>query len=126
MTVIRTSKNVSNIAACVAMVLGQVSDQSISPSALTAEGKTPYDMLAEYIENPLNLRGCTLDQVIYFVSNNKPVIAMTYDDKGVVIAGYTLHELVIYDPDMGKRTVSRSKFEDFFKKNGNRFLSYME
>ncbi|MBR6228110.1 MAG: hypothetical protein IKQ97_00050 [Eubacterium sp.] len=126
MTIVRTGKNVSNIAACVTMVLGQVSDQSISPGALTAEGKTPYDMLAEYIENPLNLRGCTLDQILYFVSNNKPVIAMTYDDKGVVIAGYTLHELVIYDPDMGKRTVSRSKFEDFFKKNGNRFLCYME
>ncbi|MBQ4464214.1 MAG: hypothetical protein II915_07355 [Eubacterium sp.] len=125
-TLVKSSKNVSNIAACATMVLSLVSDQNISPEALTAEEDTAYDMLTEYIAHPLNLKGCTLDQVIYFVSNGKPVIAMTYDDKGVVISGYTLKELTVYDPDLGRRTVSRSEFETFFKKNGNRFLSYME
>ena len=126
LTLVKSSKNVSNIAACAAMVLSLVSDQSISAEALSAEEETAYDMLAGYISHPLNLKGCKLDQVIYFVSSGKPVIAMTYDQKGVVISGYTTTDLTIYDPDLGKRTVSRSKFEAFFKKNGNRFLSYME
>ena len=43
-----------------------------------------------------------------------------------MICGYTTTELVIYDPDIGKRTVSRSKFAEFFKDAGNRFISYME
>ena len=125
-TLVKSSKNVSNIAACATMVLSLVSDQNISPEALTAEEDTAYDMLTEYIAHPLNLKGCTLEHIIYFVSNGKPVIAMTYDDKGVVISGYTLKELTVYDPDLGRRTISRSEFETFFKKNGNRFLSYME
>lgn len=126
LSLIKSGKGVSNLAACVAMELSQVSDKSIEPETLTAAKLTPFEMMEEYIDHPLNLKGCTLDQVIYFVSNNKPVIAMTYDNKGVVIAGYTLKGLTIYDPDVGKRTVSRSSFEDFFKKNGNRFMSYME
>ncbi|MBO4395175.1 MAG: hypothetical protein J5819_02370 [Eubacterium sp.] len=126
LAVVRTSPKVSNLAACAAMVLNQVSDDNISAELLTASGETVYDMLEDNISHALNLKGCTLDQVIYFVSNNKPVIAMTYDDKGVVISGYTTTELIIYDPDMGKRTVNRSKFEEFFRQNGNGFLSYME
>ncbi|HAK58227.1 MAG TPA: hypothetical protein DCP06_04540 [Lachnospiraceae bacterium] len=124
-TLIKTGNNVSNLAACASMILQVAADNNISPQVLTATKMTPYEMLEENIAHPLNLKGCTLDQVIYFVSNNKPVIAMTYDNKGVVIAGYTLKELVIYDPDVGKRTVSRTKFEEFFKNNGNRFMSYM-
>jgi hypothetical protein len=116
---------VSNLAACAAMVISQASDDVVSAEELTAQNKTPYEMLEDYLAHPLNLKGCTLDQVIYFVSNNKPVIAMTYDNKGVVIAGYTLKELIIYDPDLGKRKVSRAEFKNFFKKKGNRFFSYM-
>ncbi len=116
---------VSNLAACAAMVISQASDDVVSAEELTAQNKTPYEMLEDHLAHPLNLKGCTLDQVIYFVSNNKPVIAMTYDNKGVVIAGYTLKELIIYDPDLGKRKVSRAEFKNFFKKKGNRFFSYM-
>ena len=126
LTLVKSGSKVSNLAACAAMVLSQASDDVVSPESLTGENKSPYEMLEDYVSHPLNLKGCTLDQVIYFVSNNKPVIAMTYDDKGVVISGYTLKELSIYDPDIGKRKVSRSEFESFFKKKGNRFFSYLE
>ena len=126
LTLVKSGNRVSNLAACAAMVLSQASDDVVSPEALSAESKSPYEMLEEYVSHPLNLKSCTLEQVIYFVSNNKPVIAMTYDDKGVVIAGYTLKELTIYDPDIGKRKVSRHEFEEFFKKSGNRFFTYLE
>ena len=45
-------------------------------------------MLAQYMEEPVNLTGATLDQVLYFVSNNKYVIAVTGDSTAVVISGY--------------------------------------
>lgn len=126
LTLVKSGRDVSNLAACASMVLSQASDEVVSPETLTAEKESPFEMLEEHMSHPLNLKGCTLDQVIYFVSNNKPVIAMTYDDKGVVIAGYTLKELIIYDPDLGKRKVSRKEFESFFKSKGNRFFSYLE
>ena len=86
-----------------------------------------YNMLAEYMPKPMNLKGCTLEQVLYFVSSNKAVIAMTGNNKAVVISGYTGSVLYLYDPADGKRkTVSRSQYETIFKNAGNRFVSYME
>ena len=126
LTLVKSSGSVSNLAACASMIISQNGDKDVTASALSASKATLYDMVADHISNPLNLKGCRLDQVIYFVSNNKPVIAMTGDRKAVVIAGYTLKDLTIYDPDKGKLKVSRKEYEDTFKKAGNRFISYME
>ncbi|MCR4605887.1 MAG: hypothetical protein K5639_07825 [Eubacterium sp.] len=126
LTLVKSSNSVSNLAACAAMVLNQASDQDISASELSKSKDNLYDMLAMHISKPLNLKECTLEQVIYFVSNNKPVIAMTSDSKAVVIGGYTMKNLTIYDPDHGKKKVNRRIYEEIFKSKGNRFLSYME
>ncbi|MBO6108180.1 MAG: hypothetical protein J6P16_02115, partial [Eubacterium sp.] len=126
LSIIKAKGSVTSLGACVAMVLSRISDVDVSAEELSSSGLTAFEMMEQYIPYPLNLGGCTLDQVIYFVSSNKPVIAMTVDGKGVVIGGYTLNDLTIFDPDMGVRNVSRTEFEKFFKRNGNRFLSYME
>lgn len=94
---------------------------------LTKKNIPVYEMLAKYMTRPVNLKGCTLEQVLYFVSNNKPVIAMTAADKAVVIGGYTTTQLYLYNPDTGREaTVNRSEYERIFKNAGNQFVSYME
>lgn len=125
MSLIRSSLNRSNLACCAAMVIGQVSEETVSAEQLTTEGLTLYEMLEKYLDHPLNLKGCTLDQIIYFVSNNKPVIAMTSDNKAVVITGYTLNKLTILDPEKGEKSVGRSEYAKVFESAGNRFLSFM-
>ena len=83
-------------------------------------------MLAKYLQRPVNLKNCTLEEILYFVSGNKPVIAMISDNKAVVIAGYTTTQLTIYNPQSGKKeTVSRASYEKIFEEAGNRFISYM-
>ena len=72
------------------------------------------------------LKGCNLEEVLYFVSGNKPVIAMLSNQKAVVIGGYTSRDLLIYDPEQGKaKRVNRSQYEKKFKAAGNHFVSYM-
>lgn len=122
----RSGNGVSNLAACAYMVLAQ-NHAGVKLSDLAGEDKPVYNMLAEYMERPVNLRGCSLDQVLYFVSGNKSVIAMLSNKKAVVIAGYTTRELYLLDPDSsGQLTVSRTEYEKKFEQAGNRFISYME
>lgn len=125
-TATKAGKRVSNLAACAHMILKQ-HHVEVSAEELTEKDKPVYNMLAEYMPKPMNLKGCTLEQVLYFVSSNKAVIAMTGNNKAVVISGYTGSVLYLYDPADGKRkTVSRSQYETIFKNAGNRFVSYME
>lgn len=124
--VTKAGGGVSNLAACAYMVLKQ-NHIDVDAKELSKKNKPVYNMLAEYMTKPVSLKGCTLEQVLYFVSNNKSVIAMTSDNKAVVIGGYTTNQLYLYDPDTGRRkTVRRTDYEKIFKDAGNRFISYME
>lgn len=120
-----SGKGISNLEACVHMLL-KVNHYDVDASTIGKNADTVYDMLAKYIQRPMNLKGCNLEEILYFVSGNKPVIAMTGDESAVVIGGYTETELTIYNPASGqKETVSRSRYETIFEEAGNRFFSYM-
>ena len=100
---------------------------TVDAKKLSQKNKPVYSMLSEYMTTPMNLKGCTLEQVLYFVSNNKAVIGMTSDNQAVVISGYTARQLYLFNPNNKKEvTVSRSEYEHIFKNAGNRFISYME
>nr|MCR5691716.1 hypothetical protein [Eubacterium sp.] len=119
-------QDVSNLAACAYMVLKQ-NHYSLDVKALSSQNKSVYEMLAQYMASPVNLKGCSLDQVIYFVSNNKSVIAMTSDTEAVVISGYTNNQLYLFNPINKKEVkVKRSEYQKIFEHAGNRFISYME
>lgn len=125
-TQVRSGDGITNLAACACMVLKR-NHLDVRPEELSKENLPVYDMLEKYMVRPVNLKGCTLEQVLYFVSSNKPVIAMTGDNKAVVISGYTTTQLHIYEPEhQGMETVSRARYEELFEQAGNRFISYME
>lgn len=118
-------KGVSNLAACAHMVL-KANHYDVRAKDIDMKADTAYEMLAKYLQRPVNLKNCTLEEILYFVSGNKPVIAMISDNKAVVIAGYTTTQLTIYNPQSGKKeTVSRASYEKIFEEAGNRFISYM-
>ncbi|MBO5488417.1 MAG: hypothetical protein J5972_00760, partial [Eubacterium sp.] len=122
----QASNDVSNLAACAYMVLKK-NHFTVDAKKLSQKNKPVYSMLSEYMTTPMNLKGCTLEQVLYFVSNNKAVIGMTSDNQAVVISGYTARQLYLFNPNNKKEvTVSRSEYEHIFKNAGNRFISYME
>lgn len=126
MEVTKEGDGVSNLAACAYMVLKQ-KHVNADAKAMTEKDVPVYNMLLGYLTDPVNLKGCTLDQVLYFVSSNKPVIAMTGENKGVVISGYTTTQLTLCNPDTGRESVvNRAEYEKIFKNAGNQFVSYME
>jgi hypothetical protein len=122
---VQVGNGINNIGACAYIVL-KSNHVSVDAKELSASGQSIYDMLEKHLERPVNLSGATLDQVIYFVSNGKPVIGMTSSNSAVVITAYSQTSVTYYNPSNGQSsTVSRKQAAEMFKSAGNAFVSYM-
>lgn len=73
----------------------------------------------------LDLTGCTLDMVLYFVGQKRPVLANT--PEGVVtIVGYDEYNVILLNP--GEEETYYGGMQDstrLFEKAGNQFLTYI-
>lgn len=113
----------SSIKACTQMLL-QAAQVTTSVSQL--KGNSIMAMLKSHLNNPVNLSGCTVDEILYFVSNERPVIAMLSNSHAVLITGYTSTSVTWMDPaTRSKRTVSLTSAEQIFKDAGYIFVSYV-
>ena len=75
----------------------------------------------------INLTGAELEEVLYLVSENRPVIAMDKVNNYVVITGYNSHSINILDPLTGKqKSISIDQAQSKFEEHGNVFISYSE
>ena len=84
-------------------------------------------MLKRHLTTPVSLSGCTLDQILYFVSNEKPVIGMLDNTHAVLITEYDTSSVTWMDPmTRRKRKSSLTAAENLFKKAGYHFISYIE
>ena len=118
-----TTKAGSSKKACVQMLL-QAAQVTVNSSQL--KGTSLMDMLKKHLETPVNLTGCTVDEVLYFVSNDKPVIAMKNNSQAVLITGYDLSYITIYDPSTGITSkMLLSSAESYFEAAGSIFVSYI-
>lgn len=107
-----------------AQMLLQAAQVTTSTSQLS--GKSILSMLKKHLERPVALTGCTLDEVLYFVSGEKPVIGMIDNNHAVLITEYTTSEVTWMDPaTKSKRKMSLQRAENLFKRAGYRFVSYI-
>ncbi|MEG1741619.1 MAG: hypothetical protein RR237_01935 [Acetivibrio sp.] len=120
----RTGNGITSIGASLYMVL-QNNQISANAKELSESEKSIFGILEKNIDNPINLTGCTLDEVLYFVSENNLVIAMKDRNHAVVITGYDEFTVTYFDPETGMIKTSISKASTLFEANGNVFISYM-
>ena len=74
----------------------------------------------------MDLTGCTLDEVLYFVSEGRAVSAKTKDGY-VLIVGYDYYNVLLYDPE--KQETYYGGMNDstaLFEASGNHFITYIE
>ena len=100
-----------------------------SVSDMIAQGNSPEDvlvtMLPEY--EILNLSGCSVDEMFYYVNNGTPVFALTSQDTAVLLTGYTSSLVYYYDP--ATHTTQKMATQDannIFSQAGNVFLAYQK
>jgi len=117
-----------SIAQCVNAIL-EKEEINISVSALISQGETPKQILLNTLKDAtvLDLTGCTVDEILYYVSNGYPVFAMTGSNDAVLVVGYDANNVVLYDPAMGqtyKRTTADA--DEMFFNAGNIFFTYQK
>lgn len=74
----------------------------------------------------VDLTGSTLEQILYEISAQCPVIAKGKDGKAVVIVGYDGYNTIQYDPASGETAyMGIQDSKQAFEENGNIFICYI-
>lgn len=96
--------------------------------SLLKKGGSVAEILAENLEDArvLDLTGCGLDAVLYYVSRNAPVLALLQDGEAVLIVGYDEYNTILLEPSRGKLyKMGRNDSGTWFEENGNCFITYL-
>lgn len=91
-------------------------------------GDTAISILEEHLPDAtvLDLSGCSLDSILYYVNRDIPVLALLSDGNAVLVIGFNELNTVLMDPQTG--TVFKKGMNDstkWFEENGNCFITYL-
>ena len=91
------------------------------------KGKMNLKKLAKNLDQQvLDLTGCTLDSVLYYVSEGTPVLAKTPDGV-VIISGYDQYNTILLKPGEAETYYyGLEESADLFEKAGNQFITYFD
>ncbi|MBQ9886271.1 MAG: hypothetical protein IJM37_05375 [Lachnospiraceae bacterium] len=116
------------VAACLNTILSMQGKKTDAASQLE-RGRTSFEILNDALDNnALDLKGCILNQVIYYVNNNSPVMVYTGNNKAELIVGFVgSSQVKMYDP-LRKEvyTIPWQQAENLFSANGNNYISFIK
>lgn len=102
---------------------------SRSSQELLANGQSVLEILGENLHDVevVELIGCPMDAMLYFVNRDIPVLAMLNNGEAVLITGFNEFNVVIMEPSTGKLyKKGMNDSTEWFEENGNRFITYFE
>lgn len=90
-------------------------------------GYTAEEILQKYLlkADVVDLSGCNLDTVLYFVNRDIPVLATLETGEAVLVVGFNQYNIVVMEPSTGK--LYKKGINDstaWFAENGNQFITY--
>ena len=91
-------------------------------------GEMPLHILEEHLEGVrvLDLSGCSLDAMLYYLNQDIPVLVSLNDGNALLLIGFNEVNTVVMNPQTG--TIYKMGMNDsaqMFQENGNRFVTYM-
>ena len=125
----RTAKAIGKQAGVDEVIAGVLPEgKELEIRKLKAQGKTAIQILEENMTGVqvLDLSGCSLDAVLYYVNQDIPVLAILEDGEAVLVTGFNEFNVVIMEPATGK--LYKKGMNDataWFAENGNHFITYM-
>ncbi|MDE6917593.1 MAG: hypothetical protein K2P39_12445 [Lachnospiraceae bacterium] len=120
------SEGVSDLAVCLETILefcGSI--KNVQP--MLDEGMTVRQILEENINGAemLDLRGVSLDAVLYYVNQDIPVLVLLEDDSAMLVTGFNELNVVVMNPQTGTvYKVGMNDATELFRRNGNSFITY--
>ena len=87
-------------------------------------GRTAYEILSENLSGRvMNLSGCSVNMVLYYVSQGYPVLALEGADQAELIVGYDPQNIILLDPLTGESyRKGMNDSNQMFEELGNRFI----
>ena len=121
------SETRSSLAVCLDTVL-RFEGISRNTERLLGRGESVFSILGSDLQKCtiLDLSGCSLDSVLYYVNMDIPVLALLDDGNAVLIVGFNELNIVVMDPMTG--TLYKKGMNDsteWLNENGNRFIAYV-
>lgn len=123
----KSDENRNTLAVCLDTILNYEGVAGESQAQLDS-GKKAFSILTDSLKEQqiLELSGCSLNSVLYYVSRDLPVLAILKDGNAVLIVGYNELNTVLLNPATGKiAKMGMNDSKEFFEKNGNCFISYI-
>jgi hypothetical protein len=122
------SEDNSQLSVCIETILGFAGSVRKAQPLLDS-GMTVKQILEENISDAvvLDLRGVSLDAVLYYVNQDIPVLATLSDGSAMLVVGFNDLNVVVMDPQSG--TVYKLGMNDaasFFGESGNMFVTYVK
>lgn len=97
-------------------------------SFMLEQGQSVKQILSENLEDVqvLELTGCSLDNMLYYVNMDIPVMVRLGARKAVLVTGFNDSEVVIMDPDNGTLSkVKKKQAENMFVEAGSYYITYV-
>ena len=121
------TEKIGQLATCLNTML-ELEGTNRNTQYMLDNGKTTIEILQENIPDiqVLDLTGCRLDAILYYVNQDIPVLATKLDGSALLIIGFNELNIVVMDPKDG--TVYKIGMNDataMFEENGNPFITYM-
>ena len=95
---------------------------------LLEQGQTVLEILEENIPDAqvLDLSGCTLDAVLYYVNQDIPVLALLENGEAVLVTGFNEFNVVVLEPTANVSLYKKGMNDatEWFSENGNHFITY--
>lgn len=117
----------NSLAACLDVIL-RYNGISTNTEVLLQNGNSVRDILKNNLTEAtvLELSGCSLDSVLYYVNQDIPVLVLLNDGTAVTITGFNETQIVILNPVKGELyKISRNEASSWFEENGNNFVTYI-
>ncbi len=114
----------STLTTCVAMILDK-ERISYDKSVLTRD-RSVGELLEETMGASLvNLTGCTVDEICYYIGKDRPVIGQKKNGEYVLFFGYDANYVKYADPEVGRTIVLLTrKAQENFEEAGSVFYTY--
>lgn len=123
----KADEETSSLAVCLETILSY-EGYSRDAQALLDKGYTAVEILEEAMPGAeiLELQGCTLDSILYYVNQDIPVLFIGDDGEAVLIVGFNDLNTVWMNPENGRvYKVGMNDSKKFFEENGNNFVAYL-
>ncbi|MCR4999040.1 MAG: hypothetical protein K6A05_04275 [Lachnospiraceae bacterium] len=114
--------------ACISAMLVR-EGENVEVNTLIARGETPITVLQSALKDYyiLDLTGCSLSEVLYYVSIGNPVYVRTGDGEALLIIGYDAVNIDVFDPVQNRTyKIGAEDAQEQFAQQGSVYISYIK